>query len=70
MDDQRTDRKGGKLVARAFVWLAIAYLFPMGCLALYIGITKQLWDTILVGMCHVGFALLFYFGLMTKQFPK
>jgi hypothetical protein len=58
------------MIARAFMWLAIAYLFSMGCFAMYNGITKQRWDAISVGVCHIAFALWFLFGLTTKQFPK
>ena len=57
------------MIARAFVCLAIGYLVPVGCLALYNGLTKQRWGTISVGVCYVLFALFFYFGLRTKQFP-
>jgi hypothetical protein len=69
MDDQRTNRKGGGVIARAFVWMAIAFLVPMGCLALYNGLIKQRWDVVAAGIFYIGFSLLFFFGLTTKQFP-
>jgi hypothetical protein len=69
MGDQRTNQKGGRTIARAFVWLAIAFLVPLGCLALYNGITKQRWDVIAASAAYAGFAVLFLFGLTTKQFP-
>ena len=60
MDDQRADREGGRAIARAFVWLAIAILIPLGSFVLYNGVVKQRWgvivalvlSTLIFVLCH------------------